>query len=173
MTQLRLATITLRFHNIPSGASNPFSRGASRSCRTAKAMVAERTVSSPTRDTAVRKSVTSAPAGLRAAELGIRTIWEANTGSLPNTLTMRLAPQFSSPRTFCTRITMCGKPGNSILPPDSSEASACTNVNATSPCPLGAATGEDFCARVIVSYAWSFRRPVLVSGYQSRALTRQ
>src|SRR5882757_7129924 len=153
MTQLRLATFTLRFHNIPSGASNPFSRGASRSCRTAKAMVAERTVSSPTRDTAVRKSVTRAPAGFRAAELAIRTIWEANTGSLPNTLTMRLASAFSSARTFCMRITMCGNPGSSILPPDSSEASAWTNVKATSASPscttLGG--GEDFCARLMGS----------------------
>src|SRR5882757_4305129 len=150
ITQLRLATSTLRFHNMPSGASNPFNSGASRSCRTAKAIVAERTVSNPTRDTALRKSVTRAPAGFRAAELAMRTIWEASTGSLPSTLTTRLLSAFSSPSTFCTRMTMCGKPGNSILPPDSSDASACTKVNATSPGPVGAAVGVVSCASVIV-----------------------
>jgi len=56
MTQLRLATITLRsttFRAVPP----TLQQGASRSCRTAKAMVAERTVIQPNTDTAVRKSL--------------------------------------------------------------------------------------------------------------------
>src|SRR6267378_2219741 len=97
----------------------------------AKAIVAERTVSSPTRATAALRSMTLAPPGFRAAEFAIRTSCVASTGSLPMTRTMRAASEDSSANTFCTRITMCGNPGSSTLPPESSAASACTKVKAT------------------------------------------
>src|SRR5579885_3642778 len=48
------------------------------------------------------------------------------------TRTTLAASVFSSFSTRCTRMTMCGKPGSSTLPPESSAASACTKLNAMS-----------------------------------------